>query len=536
MSLLVSGTFVKADDGVTQPNDMYYHHHPSKAMAAAANMANNNQRMAAGGGSDDGITQPNDMYYHHHPSKAMAAAANMANNNNQRMAAGDLGDNNEGITHPNDMYYHHHPSKARAAMAATMGGSGGPRLAQQSPPAPPVQNSAPVAYYPYGQPIVADGNSPNPGANYALLMYPTESGYTPTAVRIAAAGQQQQAPGVAYDANGGIVLPNNHMAAPVLPEVNRMAGSGGGGGGGGGDGGGGDSVQVLPGMYHMAAASENIYDENGGIKLVQAQKNRMAAGSQQGGPTSSSDGGVTEGASIYDENGGIKLVQAQNRQRMAAGGGPTSPGSGGVSDSTSSIYDENGGIKLVQAQKQRMAADNQQGPTSPSTGAASDVNSIYDENGGIKLVQAQKNQQDPNSASGERGPVVDGSSGGEPASDLGPGLHLAANAPEPEAGTQQGEATFYDVEPHIGTCGKSYKNTDEVVSLNTDQMGDKSSNNENCGKKVKITGPRGQSAEATIIGHCDSCNQGGLALSPAVFEKLGDFSHTTLPIRWKIIE
>lgn len=51
VSLLVGGTFVKADDGVAQPNDMYYHHHPSKAIAAAAKMANNNnQRMAAGGG------------------------------------------------------------------------------------------------------------------------------------------------------------------------------------------------------------------------------------------------------------------------------------------------------------------------------------------------------------------------------------------------------------------------------------------------------------------------------------------------------
>lgn len=411
-------------------------------------------------------------------------------------------------------------------MDASMGGSGGPRLAQQAPPVPPVQNNAPVAYYPYGQPIVADTNSPNPGANYALLMYPTESGYTPAAVRIAAVGQQQQEPGVTYDANGGIVLPNNHMAVPVLPSVNRMASSDDSG-----------SVPVLP-NYHMAASSESIYDENGGIKLVQAQKNRMAADNQQG-PISSTDGAVTGGTSIYDENGGIKLVQAQNRQRMAAGGGPTSPGSGGVSDGSSSIYDENGGIKLVQAQNQRMAADNQQGPTSPGTGGAAGGDSIYDENGGIKLVQAQKNQEGPTSPS-SGGATYDGTAnaayGQDAAGDLGSGLHLAANAPEPEPGSQQGEATFYDVEPHIGTCGKAYKNTDEVVSLNTAQMGDKSSGNANCGKKVKLTGPRGQSAEATIIGHCDSCNEGkkgnafgawtsilivskysagGLALSPA---------------------
>ncbi|KAG0750569.1 hypothetical protein G6F16_000137 [Rhizopus arrhizus] len=96
-----------------------------------------------------------------------------------------------------------------------------------------------------------------------------------------------------------------------------------------------------------------------------------------------------------------------------------------------------------------------------------------------------------------------------------------------------GQGTFYDLETHVGLCGKQRKNTEFVAALNSEQMGSAKRNNPNCGKNVEIIGPNGKSVKAAIVDDCKSCKSGDLDLSPAVFEQLGDFSHGSIPIKWK---
>lgn len=78
-----------------------------------------------------------------------------------------------------------------------------------------------------------------------------------------------------------------------------------------------------------------------------------------------------------------------------------------------------------------------------------------------------------------------------------------------------GQGTFYDLETHVGLCGKQRKNTEFVAALNSEQMGSAKRNNPNCGKNVEITGPNGKSVKATIVDDCKSCKSGDLDLSPA---------------------
>lgn len=93
------------------------------------------------------------------------------------------------------------------------------------------------------------------------------------------------------------------------------------------------------------------------------------------------------------------------------------------------------------------------------------------------------------------------------------GIRLAGTLPDD--GYHRGEGTFYDLETHIGTCGKQNKNTEYVVALNAEEMGEASSKNENCNKEVEITGPSGKTVKATIVDSCKTCEKGGLDLSPA---------------------
>lgn len=130
-----------------------------------------------------------------------------------------------------------------------------------------------------------------------------------------------------------------------------------------------------------------------------------------------------------------------------------------------------------------------------------------------------------------------------------------AGAYSKDDGYTRGEGTFYDLETHVGICGQRRKNTEIVAALNSKQMGTPDSRNPNCGKTIEIVGPNGKSVRATIVDDCKTCQTGGLEMSPAgkiiftfyqlliqtssffviAFEQLGDFSHGSVPIKWKFV-
>ncbi|KAI8885861.1 hypothetical protein K501DRAFT_142076, partial [Backusella circina FSU 941] len=81
---------------------------------------------------------------------------------------------------------------------------------------------------------------------------------------------------------------------------------------------------------------------------------------------------------------------------------------------------------------------------------------------------------------------------------------------------------------HKGVCGQQYKNDQLVAAVKLD-------NKDLCGKKVEVTGPNNSTIEVTIVDGCKTCEENDLDLSPAAFEKLGEFSHATIPISWKFV-
>ncbi|GAN06251.1 riboflavin aldehydeforming enzyme [Mucor ambiguus] len=114
------------------------------------------------------------------------------------------------------------------------------------------------------------------------------------------------------------------------------------------------------------------------------------------------------------------------------------------------------------------------------------------------------------------------------------GIRLAGALPDD--GYSRGQGTFYDLETRVGSCGKQNKNSEFVAAVNSEQMGgDNGRNNPNCGKDIEVVGPSGKTIQVTVVDNCKSCKSGGLDLSPAAFEEIGDFSHGSVPIKWKFV-
>ncbi|CEP14602.1 hypothetical protein [Parasitella parasitica] len=113
------------------------------------------------------------------------------------------------------------------------------------------------------------------------------------------------------------------------------------------------------------------------------------------------------------------------------------------------------------------------------------------------------------------------------------GIRLAGALPDD--GYNRGEGTFYDLETRVGSCGKQSKNSEFVAAVNAEQMGQDGRNNPNCGKDIEVVGPSGKIIQVTAVDNCKTCKSGGLDLSPAAFEEIGDFSHGSVPIKWKFV-
>lgn len=135
---------------------------------------------------------------------------------------------------------------------------------------------------------------------------------------------------------------------------------------------------------------------------------------------------------------------------------------------------------------------------------------------------------------------------GQTGGSFGTGLRLAGALPDD--GYNRGLGTFYDLETHVGGCGQQHKNTELVASVNSEQM------NNSCGKEVEIVGPSGKMIKALVVDSCKTCQSGGLDLSPAgkkeqntkllglilictliAYDQLGEFSHGSVPIKWKFV-
>lgn len=86
-----------------------------------------------------------------------------------------------------------------------------------------------------------------------------------------------------------------------------------------------------------------------------------------------------------------------------------------------------------------------------------------------------------------------------------------------------------------GACwGTKIGDNDQIVALNREQYGSLSKNSKWCGKKVRITGPKG-TATATIIDACPGCSYGDLDLSPVTFKKVvGKMSIGVGSIKWEL--
>ncbi|KAI8385726.1 RlpA-like double-psi beta-barrel-protein domain-containing protein-containing protein [Blakeslea trispora] len=115
------------------------------------------------------------------------------------------------------------------------------------------------------------------------------------------------------------------------------------------------------------------------------------------------------------------------------------------------------------------------------------------------------------------------------------GIRLAGALPDD--GYHRGVGTYYDLETRVSSCGKQNKNSELVAALNSQQMGKQAgSKNPNCGKQIEVTGPSGKNVHVTVVDECKTCPNGGLDLSPAAFEEIGDFSHGSIPIKWKFMD
>ncbi|KAI8329540.1 RlpA-like double-psi beta-barrel-protein domain-containing protein-containing protein [Chlamydoabsidia padenii] len=86
-----------------------------------------------------------------------------------------------------------------------------------------------------------------------------------------------------------------------------------------------------------------------------------------------------------------------------------------------------------------------------------------------------------------------------------------------------------------GACGPKEGNNSPIVALNAPQYGNMSKKSSWCGKKIKITGPKG-SVTATVNDACPECKSGDLDLTPVLFKKvIGDMNIGVGKIKWHAI-
>ncbi|ORZ06939.1 RlpA-like double-psi beta-barrel-protein domain-containing protein-containing protein [Absidia repens] len=103
--------------------------------------------------------------------------------------------------------------------------------------------------------------------------------------------------------------------------------------------------------------------------------------------------------------------------------------------------------------------------------------------------------------------------------------------------TYKGTATWFlpaSEGGSTGACGPKEGNHSPIVALNHPQYGNMSKKSKWCGKKIRITGPKG-SVTATVNDACPECKHGDLDLTPVLFKKvIGDMDIGVGKIKWHL--
>ncbi|OMH79300.1 Papain inhibitor [Zancudomyces culisetae] len=106
-----------------------------------------------------------------------------------------------------------------------------------------------------------------------------------------------------------------------------------------------------------------------------------------------------------------------------------------------------------------------------------------------------------------------------------------------DKGPFQGDATFYNVEMGVTSCGFKKTNKDYVGAMNAPQYGehDNPNNAEVCNKCVLIK-HNDKSVKVTIVDKCPECEFGSIDLSPAAFKELAPESAGRIKMEWDYVK
>ncbi|KAF9959502.1 hypothetical protein BGZ72_009554 [Mortierella alpina] len=101
--------------------------------------------------------------------------------------------------------------------------------------------------------------------------------------------------------------------------------------------------------------------------------------------------------------------------------------------------------------------------------------------------------------------------------------------------TYSGRGTWFS--DKTGSCDIEFDQSDMIVALNEDQMGDLNGSGSKCGQMVRVQ-YGGKSVDLKIVDTCPSqyCDSGALDLSQAAFKELaGGLSKGVLALKWEFI-
>lgn len=94
-----------------------------------------------------------------------------------------------------------------------------------------------------------------------------------------------------------------------------------------------------------------------------------------------------------------------------------------------------------------------------------------------------------------------------------------------------GDITFYDT--GLGACGITSVDTDKVVALPWQFMGEQSNGNPYCGRTISITcDATGKSTTAVVVDKCMGCTGYSIDLSPGAFDELDSESVGRTTATW----
>ncbi|KAF9570203.1 hypothetical protein EC968_002082 [Mortierella alpina] len=112
---------------------------------------------------------------------------------------------------------------------------------------------------------------------------------------------------------------------------------------------------------------------------------------------------------------------------------------------------------------------------------------------------------------------------------------LNKRAKNDEVSTFSGRGTWFS--DKTGSCDIEFDQSDMIVALNEDQMGDLNGSGSKCGQMVRVQ-YGGKSVDLKIVDTCPSqyCDSGALDLSQAAFKELaGGLSKGVLALKWEFI-